>query len=127
MRFEVLITARAQSDLNEARAFIAKHAPEAAERWYFGFLEALLALEQSPRIGQSRRKTKAFRLNYASISIVRATEASAGRCSRSSTMKCEFSPFAVLARVWWRLMTCGSPKDDFRLPACPHPPVQPYY
>lgn len=49
IRFEVLITARAQSDLNEARAFIAKHAPEAAERWYFGFLEALLALEQSPR------------------------------------------------------------------------------
>jgi plasmid stabilization system protein ParE len=49
MQFEVLITERAYSDLNEARAFIARHAPEAAEQWYFGCLEALLALEQSPR------------------------------------------------------------------------------
>jgi plasmid stabilization system protein ParE len=49
MRFEVLITERAYSDLGEARAFIARHAPEAAERWYYGFLEALLALEENPR------------------------------------------------------------------------------
>ncbi len=60
MRFEVLITARAQSDLNEARAFIAKHAPEAAERWYFGFLEALLSLEQSPRTWPVAEEDQSF-------------------------------------------------------------------
>ena len=49
MRFEVLITRRAQQDLNAAREYIAGHAPDAAERWYASILEALLALEQSPQ------------------------------------------------------------------------------
>jgi plasmid stabilization system protein ParE len=48
MRFEVLITERARRDLEQARAYIAKHAPEAAERWYVGFLKALLDLEKNP-------------------------------------------------------------------------------
>src|SRR3954452_19005973 len=48
MRFEVLLTERARRDLEDARRFIAQHAPEAAERWYFGFLKALLELEKKP-------------------------------------------------------------------------------
>jgi plasmid stabilization system protein ParE len=49
MRFEVYITDRAYRDLIEARQYIANRAPEAADRWYFGFLEALLALESQPQ------------------------------------------------------------------------------
>jgi plasmid stabilization system protein ParE len=49
MRFEVFITRRARRDLDEARGFIAKHAPEAAERWYVGFLKAVLELEKNPQ------------------------------------------------------------------------------
>lgn len=31
-----------------ARAYIAQHAPDIAERWYISFLESLLALEENP-------------------------------------------------------------------------------
>ena len=48
MPFEVLITDRAQRDLEDARTYIAKYAPETAERWCRGFLESLLILEKSP-------------------------------------------------------------------------------
>jgi plasmid stabilization system protein ParE len=48
VRFTVLLTARALRDLAQARDYIRESAPEAAEHWYFGFLEALLRLEQNP-------------------------------------------------------------------------------
>jgi len=48
MAHEVYLTERAQSDLTSAREYIARQAPETAERWYADFLHSLLILEQSP-------------------------------------------------------------------------------
>ena len=47
--YEVWLTRRAQGDLNTARDYIARHAKETADRWYFSFLEALLDLEENPQ------------------------------------------------------------------------------
>ncbi len=48
MSFTVFLTARAIRDLDSAREYVAKFAPETAERWYLGILEALLRLERNP-------------------------------------------------------------------------------
>lgn len=48
MPHDVFLTTRAQKDLKTARSYIAKFSPEAAERWYFDFIESLLDLETRP-------------------------------------------------------------------------------
>ena len=48
--FEVLVSARAQRDLTVAREYIARFAPETAERWYADFLNSLTCLEQDPHV-----------------------------------------------------------------------------
>jgi plasmid stabilization system protein ParE len=48
VRFTVLLTARAITDLENARDYIRRSASETADRWYVGFLEALLRLEENP-------------------------------------------------------------------------------
>jgi len=50
VRFTVVLTARAISDLEAAREYLRQFAPETAERWYLSFLETLLQLETSPEI-----------------------------------------------------------------------------
>ncbi|MEX0977966.1 MAG: type II toxin-antitoxin system RelE/ParE family toxin [Pirellulales bacterium] len=50
MRFTVRLTARAIRDLDDARNYIRRSAPETAERWYLGFLDALLRLERQPEM-----------------------------------------------------------------------------
>jgi plasmid stabilization system protein ParE len=60
MPFEVFLTDRARRDLDNARAFIARHAPETAEKWYADFLTALLALETNPQAYPLAEESKEF-------------------------------------------------------------------
>ena len=48
MRYDVLITNRAERQLNEAADWIARSAPVAADRWFNGFVAAMLGLENNP-------------------------------------------------------------------------------
>ena len=48
MKYDVVILAKAEADLNAAVAWIKQRAPAAAERWFNGFVEAILALERNP-------------------------------------------------------------------------------
>ena len=48
MRYEVVITSRAERELNEAADWIAAQAPEAAARWYHGFVQAIIKLGDNP-------------------------------------------------------------------------------
>lgn len=48
MSYQVQLTERAISDLEEARRFIAQSAPETAQKWHTRFLEALKRLADNP-------------------------------------------------------------------------------
>jgi plasmid stabilization system protein ParE len=48
MLFKIVITDRAAQDLDQAYRWYAEHAPEAAARWYNGFLNALDKLATNP-------------------------------------------------------------------------------
>lgn len=60
MPLEVYITDRAYRDLNEARTFISRHAPETAEKWYAEFVEALLGLGKNPQAYSLAEEGKEF-------------------------------------------------------------------
>lgn len=45
MKYQVVLTARAARDLDEAYLWIARQSPEAARRWYNGFLKMINGLE----------------------------------------------------------------------------------
>lgn len=49
MTYEVLITPRAEWQLNAIADWIAKNAPKAADRWFNRFVDALLTLAEHPR------------------------------------------------------------------------------
>lgn len=84
MVFEVIVTSRAQRDLNEARTYIARYAPETAEKWYIEFLRALCELENHPEthpiaaeskdlpfeLRQFLHRTRSGRVNRALFTIV---------------------------------------------------------
>lgn len=48
MAYEVRFTERAFRDLDDAYQWIAERAPEAAVRWYDGFIDALFSLKEFP-------------------------------------------------------------------------------
>jgi len=48
--YQLVYTTRARNDLRAATDYIAQHAPEAAERWFDGFVAALAKLKQNPLI-----------------------------------------------------------------------------
>jgi len=48
VKYEVLITASAESDLEEAYDWISEREAEAAAKWYNGVLDAFLTLETLP-------------------------------------------------------------------------------
>jgi plasmid stabilization system protein ParE len=55
MKYQVLVTERAKRELDEAASWISKRAPEAAARWFHGFVTALLTLKTNPeRCGFAR-------------------------------------------------------------------------
>jgi plasmid stabilization system protein ParE len=84
MTFEVVLTERAQHDLDDACHFIARHAPETAEKWRREFLESLLKLESHPQacplaaesaefsfeLRQYLHRTRSGRVNRALLTIV---------------------------------------------------------
>ncbi|HEX6986527.1 MAG TPA: type II toxin-antitoxin system RelE/ParE family toxin [Planctomycetaceae bacterium] len=49
MTYEVRLTARAERDLEEAYRWYRERAAGHAERWYNGFLDALVSLERAPQ------------------------------------------------------------------------------
>jgi len=49
MKYRVLVSPRAASELEAAYHWIAAEAPESAVRWYNGFLRALESLQQNPQ------------------------------------------------------------------------------
>ena len=60
MNYQVALTDRAARDLEEAYGWYAERAPEAAVRWYNGFLQALASLANNPErcaIAPESRKT----------------------------------------------------------------------
>ncbi len=55
MSHRVVVTKRAQRELDEATAWIAQHAPETSRRWFWGFIESLHSLQDNPtRCGLAR-------------------------------------------------------------------------
>ena len=55
MTFDALVVKRAEQQLNHAVAWIARDAPDTAERWFNGFVEANLTLGENPdRCGLAR-------------------------------------------------------------------------
>jgi plasmid stabilization system protein ParE len=48
VKYEVLITAAAEADMEQAYLWLSGRAPEAAVKWYNGVLDALLTLEKFP-------------------------------------------------------------------------------
>ena len=59
MTYQVFLTDRAARDLEEAYRWYAERAPEAAIRWYNGFLDAIHSLagdpERCPLAAESRK------------------------------------------------------------------------
>ena len=49
MSFRVEVSDRAARELREAAEWIAKDNPQAAERWFHGFVEAIESLAENPR------------------------------------------------------------------------------
>ena len=60
MSYGVRLTERAERDLNAAADWIAERAPETAERWFSGFVDALLTLRDNPYRCRLARETDAF-------------------------------------------------------------------
>jgi plasmid stabilization system protein ParE len=56
----VVLTARAQRDLEAAHRHIATTAPETAASWYRNFLYSLLRLEENPEIWPEAPETARF-------------------------------------------------------------------
>jgi plasmid stabilization system protein ParE len=82
MKHEVYITARAETQLKAAANNISVHAPLAAERWYSGFVRAIVQIGSNPQryaiIPESadfplelRQLTYGRRRNYRAIFSVR--------------------------------------------------------
>jgi plasmid stabilization system protein ParE len=63
MTYQVLITQRAARDLDEAYRWCAERAPEAAVRWYNGFLDALYSLAANPERCQLAPETRKLSAN----------------------------------------------------------------
>ena len=58
MNPRVVLTQRAERELDEATAWIAQYAPETSRRWYWGFIEALYSLQDNPtRCGFARENS----------------------------------------------------------------------
>lgn len=59
MTYDVLVTTRAEKELNQAADWITKDAPDTAERWFNGFVKALLTLSVNPqRCGLARENAE---------------------------------------------------------------------
>ena len=58
--YDVLVTKQAERDLNSAADWIARDAPDTAQRWFNGFVESLLTLEQFPERCALAREDPAF-------------------------------------------------------------------
>lgn len=59
MRFDVVVTRRAEQELNEAADWIARDAPDTAERWFNGFVEKIVSLGEHPeRCGLARENER---------------------------------------------------------------------
>ena len=59
MTFEVLVTERAEQELNQAADWIARDAPDTAEKWFNGFVEAIVSLSEHPeRCGLARENDR---------------------------------------------------------------------
>jgi plasmid stabilization system protein ParE len=58
MSHRVVVTQRAERELDEATAWIAQHASETSRRWFWGFVEALHSLQDNPaRCGLARENS----------------------------------------------------------------------
>jgi plasmid stabilization system protein ParE len=60
MKFQVLVTERAERELNEATDYIAKEAPGAAQRWHDGFIACLHSLAVNPTRCSKARENDRF-------------------------------------------------------------------
>ena len=60
MKFQVLVTERAERELNEATDYIAEQAPNAAQRWHHGFIFALQSLRENPTRCSKARENERF-------------------------------------------------------------------
>ena len=60
MSHEVLVTERAERELNQAANWIAETAPETAERWFNGFVQSILTLSSNPERCSLAAENKSF-------------------------------------------------------------------
>lgn len=64
MSFNVLVTERAERELNQTADWIARDAPDTANRWFNGFVTSIVSLADNPqRCGVARENHRfAFEL-----------------------------------------------------------------
>ena len=60
MKYEVILTDGAQLQFDEACAWYDQHAPQVANDWYNGFVDALILLEENPEGFSLARENDAF-------------------------------------------------------------------
>lgn len=60
MSYEVVVTARAERQLSQAAAWYAEQAPEVADAWFHGFVQAIVSLEDNPKRCGLARENDAF-------------------------------------------------------------------
>lgn len=61
MKYEVLISASAEADLEQAYCWLSERAPEAAVKWYNGLVDAVLKLEKFPERCPLAPESRAFK------------------------------------------------------------------
>jgi plasmid stabilization system protein ParE len=85
MTYTVIVTRPAKGQLNRAADWIAEKAPEAAERWFNGFVAAISSLSRNPRRCGFAREHRQFpfelrellygrRRNYRAIFTIRGSQ-----------------------------------------------------
>lgn len=60
MTYPVLLTQRAETQLNEAAQWYAQQAQDVADAWFHGFVQAIVSLETNPKLHSLAREDEAF-------------------------------------------------------------------
>lgn len=60
MKYEVVLTRRAEDQLSAAAAWYQGEAPQIVDAWFAGFVKAIISLESNPRRCSLARESEAF-------------------------------------------------------------------
>ena len=86
MTYEVILTARAECELRTASLWIARSSPEAAIRWFEGFVKKIATLETNPLRAEIARESHRFPIKLRQLPYGRRRNYRALFTIRSSTV-----------------------------------------